>query len=151
MRYIGIIILLVLCMILLLLTGGIVNTVIAKTVIENIENQEDINQNSNNFQSSPTGSIQKLTEELVTKNPQKWSGLGMGIFSGGASDIDIILANGFEELRIDIPDYQDAIWLNDSKATVIGVTAKGAKVIWGVSSNSFNNTKYTITATTWVD
>ena len=149
MRYNGIIILLVFCLTLLLLTGCIVNTVIAKIAIENKENQEDINQNSNNFQSSSTDSVQAPTEQPLTESPQKWSGLGMGIFSGWASDIDTILANGFTELRIDIPDYQNTLWLNDSKATVISAIAKGAKVIWGVSSNAYNNTDYTITAENW--
>jgi hypothetical protein len=79
----------------------------------------------------------------------KWSGLGMGLFYAQASYIDTLLANGFEELRIDIPDYQNAIWLNNSKATVIGAIAKGVKVIWGVSSNAYNNTDYTITAKNW--
>jgi hypothetical protein len=149
MRYIGITILLVLYLTLLLLTGCKVNNDIPKTAIENIENQEDINQNSNNFQSSSTDSVQAPTEQPGTENPQKWSGLGMGLFSGCASYIDTILANGFEELRIDIPDYQNAIWLNDSKATVTRAIGKGAKVIWGVSSNALNNTDYTITAENW--
>ena len=32
---------------------------------------------------------------------------------------------------------------------VIRTIAKGVKVIWGVSSNSFNNADYTITAENW--
>jgi len=149
MRYTGIIILLVLCLTLLLLNGCMVNTVIAETTSGNLENQEDINQSSNNFQSSSTGWVQEPTEEPETANSQKWSGLGMGLYSGRASYIDTLLANGFEELRIDIPDYQNAIWLNNSKATVIRAIDKGAKVIWGVSSNAYNDIDYTITAENW--
>lgn len=151
MRYISIIILLVLYPILLLFT---VITYIPETTIENIESQEDINQSSNDFQSSSTDSVQEPTEELETKNPQKWSGLGMGLFSAFDSTVfnnhvDILLNNGFTELRIDIPDYQDTIWLEQSKATVTRTIAKGAKVIWGISSNALNNIDYTITAENW--
>jgi len=73
----------------------------------------------------------------------------MGIFYIDESYIDTILANGFEEIRIDIPDYQNTTVLNKSKATVINAVAKGAKVIWGVSSNALNNADYTITAENW--
>ena len=154
MRYIGIITLLVLYLTLLLFTGYIVNTDIPETAIENIENQEDINQSSNNFQSSSTDSVQEPTEESETENSQKWSGLGMGLFSAFNSTVfnnhvDILLDNDFTELRIDIPDYQDTIWLEQSKATVIRTVAKGAKVIWGISSNALNNVDYTITAENW--
>ena len=79
----------------------------------------------------------------------KWSGLGMGLCSSEASYVDTLLANGFTQLRIDIPDYQNNIWLASSKATLPGIIAKGAKVIWGVSSNNYNNSDYTITAKNW--
>jgi hypothetical protein len=71
------------------------------------------------------------TEDSETESPQKWSGLGMGLYSG--QDVDILLANGFTELRIDIPDYQNTSWLAASKAALPAIIAKGAKVIWGVS------------------
>jgi len=130
---IGIIILLVLCLTLLLLTGCIVNTVIPETAIGNLENQEN-------------------TEEPVIENteePVMWSGLGMGLYYHQESYVDTLLANGFEDLRIDIPDYQNTAWLAYSKATLPGIIAKGAKVIWGVSSNKGNNTDYIITAENW--
>jgi len=79
----------------------------------------------------------------------KWPGLGMGLFFPQASYVDTLLANGFEELRIDIPDYQNTEWLSTSKAALSGIIAKGAKVIWGVSSNSSNDAAYTITAANW--
>jgi hypothetical protein len=79
----------------------------------------------------------------------KWSGLGMMLYSSQASYVDTLLANGFTELRIDIPDYQNTVWLANSKATLPGIIAKGAKVIWGVSSNAYNNVDYTITTENW--
>jgi hypothetical protein len=79
----------------------------------------------------------------------KWSGLGMGLYWEQESYVDTLLANGFEELRIDIPSYQMTNWLSYSKATLPGIIAKGAKVIWGVSSNSYDNPDYTITAANW--
>ena len=44
---------------------------------------------------------------------------------------DTLLANGFTNLRIDIPDYQNTSWLANSKAAVNRAVAKNAKVIWG--------------------
>jgi hypothetical protein len=79
----------------------------------------------------------------------KWSGLGMGLFSTSNTSefdsyVDDLLANGFTELRIDIPDYQNTVWLEQSKAAVIRAVAKGANVIWGVSQS-----KFAITAENW--
>jgi len=125
MRHNGTIILLVFYLTLLLLTGCIVNKINAETARENLE-------------------IQENTEKHV-----KWSGLGMVLYSSQASYVDVLLANGFTELRIDIPDYQNTSWLASSKATLPGIIAKGAKVIWGVSSNAYNDAEYTITAENW--
>ncbi len=83
-------------------------------------------------------------EDPETGNPQKWSGLGMVLLSSQESYVDTLLDNGFEELRIDIPDYQSINWLSGSKDMVIRTIAKGAKVIWGVTS--YENT---ITAANW--
>ena len=79
----------------------------------------------------------------------KWSGLGMALFDTGNTsefdgDVDILLANGFTELRINIADYQYTEALDYSKAAVIRAVAKGAKVIWGVCSGA-----NTITAANW--
>jgi len=150
-RKINIIILLVLCLTLLLLTGCKINTVIAKTAIENIENHEDSNQNSNNFQSSSTGSIQEPTEETGTANPQKWSGLGMMLFSTNNTSefdsyVDDLLANGFTELRLDglgYVEWSEAYGIQ-VKAAVIRAIAKGAKVIWGICSGGV-----TLTSSNW--
>ena len=120
MKYISIITLLILSLILLLLTNCIANEAISETTSGNLE-------------------IQNNTNELV-----KWPGLGMGLYSSQESYIDILLANGFTELRIDIPTYTDAGWLAASKVAVISAVGKGAKVIWGVSSSGT-----TITSTNW--
>ena len=69
MRYIGIIILLVLCLTLLLFTGCKINIVKPELASGNLENQEDISQSSNNSQSSSIG----LFYEPGTVYPQKWA------------------------------------------------------------------------------
>jgi hypothetical protein len=127
MRYIGIIKLLVLCLTLLLLIGCIVNTIIAKTAIGNLENQEN------------------------TEEPEKWSGLGMVLFhtsntSEFDSYVDDLLNNGFTELRVGSPDWTDE-WnsIDRAKAAVIRAVAKGANVFWGVTQS------FTITAENWPD
>jgi len=83
---------------------------------------------------------------------EKWSGLEMGFFcfyqSEFESDISTLNSNGFSQLRVDIPDYQNS-WLDTSKSTVEQVIDNGFKVIWGVSSNSFNNAAHTITSSNW--
>ena len=84
----------------------------------------------------------------------KWSGLGMGIWSAWFPEdfdswVDTLLANGFTELRVDVPDYQNTEWFTRSKAAVIRAVAKGINVIWGVNSNKWNNPDYTITSTNW--
>ena len=144
MRNISIIILLVFFLTFLLLTGFMPNTVIAETAIDNIENQEDANQSSNNFQSATTGSVQEPTEERETEESQKWSGLGMNIFPSEDSYIDLVLTNGFTEVR-HLTYYDNAGWVADSKAKVISWVAKGAKVIWGVAAPA------PITSANWGD
>ena len=145
MRYNGKIILLVFCLTLLLLTGCIVNTVISKTTIGNVENQEDINQSSNNYQSSSACSVQEPTEKPETENPQKWPGsTGFNTWYGYAPGVaDTWLENEFTEIR-DLRDYKDTINVNSSKAAVLAANTKGLNFIWGVCSGST-----TITATNW--
>ena len=82
------------------------------------------------------------------------SGLGMGMFSWSPAStfngwVDTLLANGFTDLRIDIPSYQDTAWVAESKICVLSALAKGANVIWGVSSNKFNNPGWAITSANW--
>jgi len=84
-------------------------------------------------------SVIENTEDPGTVYPQKWSGLGMGLFSTENSSefdeyVDILLANGFTELRIGLPDYTDATYITQTKAAIIRAVAKGAEVIWGVCS-----------------
>ena len=109
MRYTGIIILLVFCLILLLLTDCKVNTADSEIA----------------------------TEEPETENPQKWSGLTG--FSCWYSYIEsyggVWLANGFTEIR-GLYDYQDTTNINASKAAVIAGNAAGLKAIWGVHAGS---------------
>ena len=80
---------------------------------------------------------------------EQWPGLGMVLFHTEESYIDTLLANGFTQLRIDIPTYQNTSWLEHSKTVVAKAISKGAKVIWGVSSNDSGNSDYTITAASW--
>ena len=83
--------------------------------------------------------------------PVIWSGLGMTLRYSQSEYLDTVLASGITELRIDIPDYQDTAAVAASKAFVIDAVDAGAKVIWGVSSNSANDSDYTITAENWGD
>ena len=79
MRYIGIIILLVLCLTLLLLTGCVTNTITPEIASGNLENQEDINQSINNSQNLSISPIyepvieEPVIEEPGTVYPQKWA------------------------------------------------------------------------------
>ena len=82
--------------------------------------------------------------------------LGSGVYSTEDTSVfdgyvDTLLANGFTQIRVDIPDYQDATLLARSKAAVIRAVAKGANVVWGVSSNNGNDVDYTITTENWPD
>lgn len=74
----------------------------------------------------------------------------MGLFTQWDAEkfddyVDTLLANGFTELRIDVPDYNTPI-MAERKEAYLSAIAKGAKVIWGVSSNPT-----TITAANWSD
>ena len=53
--------------------GEDINTVTPETAIGNLENQEDINQNGNNSQSSSTEPVEEPAEEPGTVYPQKWA------------------------------------------------------------------------------
>ena len=160
MRYTGLIILLVLCLALLLLNGCIVNTIIPEIASENLENQESTEKPEIENIEEPVieepvieepvieEPVIEDTEEPETESPQKWSGLGMGLYYYQDSYVDTLLTNGFEYLRMDIPNYQDES-LTYSKAHLPGIIAKGAKVIWGVTSNPGDDEDYTITAENW--
>lgn len=91
---------------------------------------------------------------VLVDDTLKWSGLGMGLFSTTDTDVfdgyvDELLAEEFGFLRVDIPNYQDSTWLARSKAAVIRAIAKGAEVIWGVSSNPGGDVSYCITTENW--
>jgi len=67
----------------------------------------------------------------------------MGLFCGDKTDLDTIIDHGFNELRIDIPDYDNSGWITSSKNTVTLAVSKGANVVWGVKPGG------TITASNW--
>jgi hypothetical protein len=82
--------------------------------------------------------------------------LGMCLFSTTDTSlfdsyVDDLIKNNITCLRVDIPNYQDAAILVKSKAAVIRAIAKGASVVWGVSSNKYSNPAYEITAANWND
>jgi len=66
---IGISILLVLCLTLLLLTGCVTNTITPEPASGNLENQEDINPNSNNYQNPSTDPVEESATEESATNP----------------------------------------------------------------------------------
>ena len=86
-----------------------------------------------------------------TEEPVKWSELGMNVCPYPLTDeeydssIDTLLANGFTELRVTPINYQDTTGLAQSKAAVIRTIAKGADVIWGIT------TATTLTSSNWSD
>jgi len=97
-----------------------------------------------------------VTQKGEVLEGEKWPGLGMSMFTAWDNSVmdgyvDTLMTNGFDQLRIDIPSYQDTAWLEASKAGVINAVSKGAKVIWGVSSNKYDDPSYTITASNWPD
>ena len=87
-------------------------------------------------------------------NPSKWGGLGINLISLNDTNekydgwVDTLIANGFTEFR-ECPTFQNHWWYPRSKANIIRNVGKGAKYIWGVSSNSFDESEYTITAINW--
>ncbi|MHB1334867.1 MAG: DUF4214 domain-containing protein [Candidatus Humimicrobiaceae bacterium] len=98
-------------------------------------------------------SVKGIQNEGILKY-NKWNGLGMGMFSTSDNiwglssffdnQVDTLLANGFTQLRIDIPYWNDTGAVEISKAAVTKAVSKGAQVIWGVSSGAG-----TITADNW--
>jgi parallel beta-helix repeat protein len=77
MRYISVITLLVLCLTLLFFTCCTINTGKPEPASGNLENQEDINQSSNNYQNPSTDPVEEPviedTGELGTVYPQNWA------------------------------------------------------------------------------
>ncbi|MHB1376987.1 MAG: hypothetical protein ACYCXB_06120 [Candidatus Humimicrobiaceae bacterium] len=90
----------------------------------------------------------------VSVQNEKWPGLGMQVLStknnvwelsstfGG--DIDLLLSNGFNQLRLDLIEHNvDSDLINISKAAVAIGVAQGADMIWGTNCDD------TMTATHW--
>ena len=84
----------------------------------------------------------------------KWSGLGMQVLSTKNDawelsatfddDVDVLLANGFKQLRLDLIQHNvDTDLINISKSAVVIGVAKGADMIWGLTCMD------TMTATHW--
>lgn len=98
-------------------------------------------------------SASNIKNEEISKSG-KWDGLGMGMFSTSDNiwslssffdnQVDTLRANGFTQLRIDIPYWGDTGAVEISKSAVIRAVSKGAQVIWGVSSGAG-----TITEANW--
>jgi hypothetical protein len=105
-----------------------------------------------NITNTETVSIKGIKNEGIKYN--EWNGLGMGMFSTSDNvwslssffdnQVDTLLANGFTQLRIDIPYWNDSSAVGISKTAVAKAVSKGAQVIWGVSSGAG-----TITADNW--
>ena len=101
-----------------------------------------------------TNPSQASVQEGNTSKYSKWSGLGMGMFSTSDNiwslssffdnQVDTLLANGFTQLRIDIPYWSNTSAVEISKSAVVRAVSKGAQVIWGVSSGAG-----TITEANW--
>lgn len=112
----------------------------------------DIGENKNKRRT-----LLRLKNEIVNiKGSSEWTGLGFVTASQANtatfdSMVANMLANGFINLRIDIPDYQNTSLMAQSKAAVIRSIAQGARVTWGVSSNRWNDPTNTITSTTLAD
>ncbi len=103
--------------------------------------------------SKPVNTAITNTRDRVGSNNEKWPGLGMGFSSEGKnggtieqvdSYIDILLTNGFDEIRMDIPNYANEWSYTNSKVAVKRAVAKGVKVVWGLSASN-------LTATSWID
>jgi hypothetical protein len=107
---------------------------------------------------SPTGSPASTATTLPlpspTMTPAQEFSWGMVLFSTGDNNwelsadfgdwVDDLLANGFTQLRIDIPSWDGEAGVAISKTAVTAAVAKGAQVIWGVSFGDSG-----ITAANW--
>jgi len=78
--------------------------------------------------------------------PVAWSGLGMNINQTQQSYYDTLLANGIDEVRIDIPSWENTAYIAGSKDAVIAAVAKGLKVTWGLTSD-----ETVLTTSNWDD
>gem|GEM_PF-2058288 len=101
----------------------------------------------------PAGTRQLGQKGVSDLKYSKWSGLGMMISQMGPNEeydawIDQLMAQGFTEFR-EVPTYQTWQWVEQSKASLLRNIPKGAKYIWGVSSNRYDNPAYVITADNW--
>jgi hypothetical protein len=139
MRYIGIIILLVLCLTLLLFTDCTRDTIAPEPANGNLANQEDIYQSSNNSQNSSTGSVEEPviedTEEPGTVYPQQWATGDGTVGNPWANDCiqkaydfvpdggTIFLKTGYYELSAVLGIYKQINIIGEGRNTTIIKTA----------------------------
>jgi len=62
------------------------------------------------------------------------------------NQVDVLLANGFTELRIGLPAYNDSEYTTLCKNSILRAISKGAKAIWGICSGGAP-----LTVTNWED
>ena len=145
MRYIGIIILLVLCLTLLLLTGCMINTVTPEPASGNLENQEDINQSSNNSQSSSIGLVYESvivdTGEPGTVYPQQWATGDGTVENPWANDCiqkaydfvpdggTVFLKSGYYTLSTNIKIYKEVNIVGEGRNKTIIKTASANGIV----------------------
>ena len=101
----------------------------------------------------PAGVVQAGLKGSSILKYSIWSGLGMMISQMGPNEeydkwIDELMSQGFSEFR-EVPTYQTWQWVDQSKASLLRNIPKGAKYIWGVSSNRYDNPDNVITADNW--
>jgi len=80
----------------------------------------------------------------------KWTGLGITLegvddIDEFNADVDVLLANGFEYIRVHMSPYNESAWQVLGKAAVISAVGKGAKVTWGITGGGGP-----VTATEWI-
>lgn len=119
----------------------------------NIEKSDKTLETSTN-RDNCIGRLTNASEINELSSNFKWAGLGINIFSMHDEEmmdnqLNGIMDYGFKNLRMDIPDYQNKDWLENSKKGVINAISRDIKVTWGVSSNKLNDPSYEITSSNW--
>ena len=91
--------------------------------------------------SKPVSQIERkgISIPINAATNTKWPGLGINIVSHWQTEtfdshIDSILATGFTEIRIDIPDWNYPDDIEKHHIMIPRAVAKGAKIIWGIGN-----------------
>ena len=124
-------------------------------VVETANGETVLVENENSVEKNDTGIIKEEAKQeyfFIMDNTAGtiWSGLVMNMnayidpstFDGY---VDTLIVNGFTELRISLAKYSDDGRFAESKDQAIRASAKGVKVIWGISGY-WNDT---ITSDNW--